>query len=80
MTHLNASTSWIAYRGGSEPKNFHDCNELEINLINALNKAQIEASRAFWGKEPDQEMRRIFWNRARHDAHATCRAGCMEAA
>lgn len=75
----NCALAWIAWTGGSEPLPFHAVSSLEARLVNALMDAQVAAFRAFWGKEPGTDVREIYWRRARYDAHATVRAGCIQA-
>lgn len=70
------SAAVVAWTGGSRPAPFVGIHKLEAALAVALYKAQFAAYNAFWGKDPDEYVRNIYWTRARFDAHATFRAGC----
>lgn len=70
------SEAWIAWTGGSMPADFGTVSDLEQHLVYALLTAQLAGYRAFWGAEPSDDVKRVYWNRARYDAHATVRAGC----
>lgn len=62
-----------AWTGGSAPRPLPEVSRDERRYISHLFREQCETFRAFWGDLPG-DVRRIFWNRARYDAHATFRA------
>ena len=76
--HTPVSEAWITWTGGSKPDHLYAISEIERELVNALYHAQCAGFRAFWGKEPTDEIRDMYVLRARYDAHATMRAGCVQ--
>lgn len=66
--------SVIAWTGGTPPRPIADIHNQERTLVSALFRNQILDFRAYWGELPDRDTTRIYWNRARHDAHATYRS------
>lgn len=63
----------VAWMGGSRPKKFSDCSVKEKNLVSYLFRDQVAAFNLFWGDMPEMDIFRIYWKRARYDAHATLR-------
>lgn len=63
----------VAWTGGSPPRGIKDISAEEKLLIAEMYHEQIKHWVSFWGDQPPREVLRIFWGRARHDAHATCR-------
>ncbi len=63
-----------AWMGGSSPDNYKNVSLLEKMLISAEFRCQIMAFKRYWGNYPDLSTCRTFWNRARHDVHATLRS------
>lgn len=63
----------IAWTGGSSPAPFASLDAPQRATVKAAYAEQCSMYEDFWGKAPDVELRRVFWNRARHDAHATHR-------
>ena len=69
-----AKESITAWMGGSRPKPIEECSSDEIELVFALFREQYETWHDYWKDPPSFDVARIFWNRARHDAHATFRS------
>lgn len=65
--------SITAWMGGSRPKPIEECSSDEIALVSALFREQFKTWHDYWKDSPSLDVARIFWNRARHDAHATMR-------
>lgn len=63
----------VAWMGGSSPKKLSTLSHKERGLVSFLFAEQVAAYSGGWGEFPNLDVCRIFWNRARHDAHATCR-------
>ena len=63
----------LAWAGGSSPRPIGTIGRWERDIVTALFREQWNTFTAFWGSAPDHDTARIFWNRARHDAHATGR-------
>ena len=63
-------TAWM---GGSRPKPITECSVEEIALVSALFRDQFKTYYEYWKDYPSRDVARLFWNRARHDAHATTR-------
>lgn len=63
----------IAWMGGSSPKPILECSHDEVRLVAEIFAEQVETYSEFWKVPPDDDTISIFWNRARHDAHATFR-------
>jgi len=60
------------WMGGSRPRPINQVTGAERRYITTLFKEQCRIFRNFWGDLP-KDMRRLFFNRARYDAHATFR-------
>lgn len=60
-----------AWTGGSQPRPINEISEEECFYAMKLFHQQMEAWRSFWGDEPSEGTQRLFFNRARGDAHAT---------
>lgn len=63
----------VAWMGGSRPKKFSDCSSAERNTVSYLFREQVAIFNQFWGSMPEMDILRIYWKRARYDAHATLR-------
>ena len=62
-----------AWTGGTPPRSLLRIGRLERALLRREFRRHLLAYRGYWGDLPDRRVMRLFWNRARHDAHATCR-------
>ena len=62
-----------AWTGGSSPRPWHDLGPKEKQIVKTFFLDQVADYSCYWGTLPDLSTARILWNRARHDAHATCR-------
>lgn len=63
----------IAWTGGSRPKKLADISQDERQFVRKLFKDQLQTWCGFWDSKADLDLCRVFWNRARYDAHATFR-------
>lgn len=63
----------IAWTGGSSPKPLSEISVSEIQLVRILFFEQCLTFERYWKDFPDKSVRKIFWGRARGDAHATLR-------
>ena len=64
----------VAWTGGSQPPPYNTTTRGHKLLISRILREQIHDYMTAWRTGPDLDTIRIFWNRARHDAHATIRA------
>lgn len=62
----------LAWMGGFRPLPYPEISQEEKALVSILFREQCEIYSCYWGDLP-KDMRRLFWNRARYDAHATFR-------
>ena len=62
-----------AWTGGSIPAPIDAVSKAERRLITKLFREQLKIWLDYWEDMPNKDTRGIFWNRARYDAHATCR-------
>ena len=60
-----------AWTGGTSPEKYKAISVLEKQLVSIFFRSEINCFRNYWGDFPDKDTRAIFWNRAKHDAHAT---------
>ena len=70
---MNRPKQIIAWTGGSVPAPLTQISTEERQLVSYLFHEQLNTWMNFWGDLPDKDTRRIFWSRARGDAHATYR-------
>jgi len=63
----------IAWTGGSKPLPVPLISHEERKILVFLFQEQIIKYLNYWHDYPDDDTVRIFWNRARYDAHATMR-------
>ena len=63
----------IAWTGGCRPLKPSQISREQASLQKYLFGEQVCTFRAYWHFEPEWEVLRIFFNRARYDAHATYR-------
>jgi hypothetical protein len=75
--HSERGANWgagiLAWMGGSRPAKLSRIGMLERSTVSNLFREQFDTFRDYWGTAPDADTARLFWNRARHDAHATWR-------
>lgn len=69
---MGEATRIVAWMGGSPPDPYNQISRQEKLLVRDLFRDQCRVYIAYWGDLP-KDMRRLFWNRARYDAHATLR-------
>lgn len=62
-----------AWTGGSDPRPLSEITGFEREYVSALFAEQVTEWVECWGDLPKMDTVRLFWDRARHDAHATCR-------
>ncbi len=62
-----------AWTGGSSPKVWRYVSDDERTYTLQLFREQLEDWSSCWDDDPDSQVLETFWNRARHDAHATYR-------
>lgn len=65
--------SVVAWTGGSRPNKPSAISNAEAGIQKALFGEQVMVFRNYWGDSPNWDTLRIFFNRARYDAHATFR-------
>ena len=70
----------VAWTGGSPPPAYSYSPTARRLLISHLFREQVRTFAAYWSECPDMSTARIFWNRAKHDAHATMRQTADRAA
>jgi len=61
-----------AWTGGSSPNPIAEISRSERKMCRAIFRDSVRIFRDYWGDMPSDVLR-IFWNRARYDAHATHR-------
>lgn len=64
----------ITWTGGSRPAHSSAITRTESQLRRELFREQVETFSGYWGDAPNRDTLRIFFNRARYDAHATHRS------
>ena len=65
----------VAWTGGSSPRLTVDVSHDEWEYIKKLYAEDLDTWRSFWQEDVvPLDVKDIFWNRARYDAHATFRA------
>lgn len=64
----------IAWTGGCRPAKPSAISPLQAGVQKYLFSEQVVTFRKYWGDSPNWDTLRIFFNRARYDAHATFRA------
>jgi hypothetical protein len=60
-----------SWTGGSYAAGIQEVPADEFLLILELYREQVATWEKYWGDKPDNAMKKLFWNRARQDAHAT---------
>ena len=63
----------IAWTGGSRPAAPSAISAAQAGTQKFLYCQQVETFRNYWGDYPNWDTLRIYYNRARYDAHATHR-------
>ncbi len=63
----------IAWTGGSRPAKSSAIGRTETQLRREIFREQVATFQGYWGDAPNRDTLRIFFNRARYDAHATTR-------
>ena len=63
-----------AWTGGSAPHAYGELSEVERALCVLFYSDQVDTWQDYWHEAPDAGLRRLFWDRARADAHATVRS------
>ena len=61
-----------AWMGGDRPAPYSTLSKREKYLVSELFREQMQTYAAYWGSVIP-EVTRVFWKRARYDAHATMR-------
>jgi hypothetical protein len=64
-------TAWM---GGSQPPAYKFSPRARRLLISKYFREQLQDYIYYWQSLPPVSTARIFWNRAKHDAHASIRA------
>jgi len=64
----------IAWTGGDRPAMPSQVGPKFAGLQKLLFGEQVETFRGYWGDSPNWDTLRIFFRRARYDAHATLRS------
>lgn len=63
----------IAWTGGSRPRPLLELTKGERTYVSYLFRQQMSTWLDFWFAPMPLDVARIFWKRARYDAHATYR-------
>lgn len=63
----------IAWTGGSRPAKPSEVGQMQAGLQKYLFSEQVVTFLRYWGDSPNWDTLRIFYGRARYDAHATFR-------
>jgi hypothetical protein len=63
-------TAWM---GGSRPRPLLELDQDERCYVSFLFRQQMQTWTKYWHAPVPPETARIFWKRARYDAHATYR-------
>lgn len=63
-----------AWTGGSRPAKSSAVTRAETQLRREIFREQVQTFTGYWGDAPNRDTLRIFFNRARYDAHATTRS------
>lgn len=63
----------IAWMGGSRPRPLRDLPFDEREYVNYLFRQQMRTWSTYWFAPVPGDIARIFWRRARYDAHAAYR-------
>jgi hypothetical protein len=63
----------IAWTGGCRPAKPSAIGSKQAGVQKALFGEQVMDFLTYWGDSPNWDTLRIFFRRARYDAHATCR-------
>ncbi len=63
----------IAWMGGSRPRPLLELSMGERLYVTRLFRVQVYTWQEFWSGPVPTDVCRIFWKRARYDAHATYR-------
>ena len=59
------------WTGGTMPASVESLTRQERHLVSYLFRQQFSTFVDYWEEYPDRDTQRIFWRRARFDAHAT---------
>ncbi len=73
---MTTNLEHVTWMGGSSPLPVIEISVEEYAYAMELYFEQREEYRAYWkdhGRQHEQDYAEMFWNRARHDAHATYR-------
>lgn len=62
-----------AWTGGSRPRPLRDLPFGERQYVSYLFRQQVRTWSTYWFAPVPGDIARIFWRRARYDAHATYR-------
>ena len=63
----------IAWMGGSRPRPLLELSQYERLYVTYLFRQQVRTWSTYWFAPVPGDIARIFWKRARYDAHATYR-------
>ena len=63
----------ITWMGGSRPRPLLELSQYERLYVTYLFRQQVRTWSTYWFAPVPGDIARIFWKRARYDAHATYR-------
>lgn len=63
----------VAWMGGSKPNKLSSIDSRERQMVSIFFQEQMYHFIRYWESYPDKDTTRLFWNRARHDAHSSRR-------
>ncbi len=63
----------IVWMGGSRPRPLSELSQDEREYASYLFRQQMRTWSTYWSTPASIDVCRIFWKRARYDAHATYR-------
>ncbi len=64
----------VAWMGGTHPKPLKDIDPRERTMVSFYFREQMKVWTDYWQDNCPKDTRKVFWNRARHDAHASRRS------
>lgn len=68
-----SDVSFIAWTGGTSPNPPSTVSKVEWDIVKEQYRWHIDTFSQYWGAPPDKDMRKLFWNWSRYDAHASIR-------
>ena len=70
---LPAPIEHVTWMGGSPPRPFPEISVEEYQYAMEIYFDDVRIWEDYWSERVSRDLADLFWNRARHDAHATFR-------